>query len=187
MSAILVVDDESHQRLLLREEFQREGHTVLTASNGEEALSAVAATMPHIVVLDIRMPGMDGIELLGNLRSISNRLPVVLYTAFAGYQDNYMSWAANAYVLKSSDLTELKQTVRHILKMTQGAERQRRGSPRSATDGEAALAPRQSRDTVGIAPGRSTCKLLTCTVQAMLPAPPMRQYSTVALLGWSRA
>ena len=96
MAAILVVDDESHQRLLLREEFQRDGHTVLTASNGEEALSAVATTMPHIVVLDIGLPGMDGIELLGNLLSINNRLPVVIYTSSASYRDNWMSWAANA-------------------------------------------------------------------------------------------
>ncbi len=115
MAAILVVDDESHQRRLLREEFQQEGHMVQTASNGEEALSAVAMAMPHIVVLDIAMPDMDGIELLGRLLSISNRLPIVIYSGFASYQGNFMSWAADAYVLKSSDLTELKQTIRHTL------------------------------------------------------------------------
>jgi len=115
MATILVVDNDSNQRLLLREAFQQEGHTVLTASNSEEALSAVATTMPHVVVLDIGLPGMDGIELLGRLVSISNRLPVVIYTGLASYRDSFMSWAADAYVLKSSDLTELKQTIRHIL------------------------------------------------------------------------
>jgi len=115
MATVLVIDDESHQRLLLREEFEQAGYTVLTASNGEEALSAIARTMPHIVVLDIYMPGMDGIELLGKLLSISNRLPVVIYTGLASYRDNFMSWAADAYILKSSDLTELKRTILHIL------------------------------------------------------------------------
>ena len=178
---ILVVDDESHQRLLLREAFQQDGHTVLTASNGEEALSAVGRAMPHIVVLDIGMPGMDGIELLGKLLSISNRLPVVIYTAFASYQDDYMSWAADAYVLKSSDLTQLKQTVRRLLEMPQGAARQPRDWPQWAMDGKTPLVAQQFCDTAGIAPGGSICRLLTCTVQAMLPAPSARQYSMVSL------
>lgn len=185
MAAILVVENESHQRLLLKEVFQEEGHTVLTASNGEEALSAIAGTMPHIVVLDIGLPGMDGIEFLGKLLNSNNRLPVVIYTAFASYLDNFMSWTADAYVLKSSDLTELKQTVRQILDTTQGAAREERGWPRSATDGEAPLVPQRFCDTAGMLPGRSICRLLTCTAQAMLPAPPAchrRRLSKVAEL-----
>jgi len=183
MSAILVVDDEKHQRLLLREEFQQEGHTVLTASNGEEALSALTRAMPHIVVLDIGLSGMDGIELLGKLLTINNRLPVVIYTGFASYLDNWMSWAANAYILKSSDLTELKQTIRGILDMTPAAARQQRGWPRWAMDGQAPLVPQQFRDRAGIPlPRMSTCKLLTHTAQAMLPAPAACRPSMLPLI-----
>ena len=70
---------------------------------------------PDLVVLDIVMPGMDGIEILGRLLSHDNKLPVIFHTAYTGYQDNFMSWAADAYLIKSSDLTELKTRIRETL------------------------------------------------------------------------
>ena len=115
MAAILGVEDDEHQRLLLQEELEYDGHMVLTAVNAREALGTVARTMPDLVVLDIGMPGMDGLELLGKLLGVNNKLPVVIYTAYASFQNNFMSWAADAYVIKQSDLSELKQTIRNVL------------------------------------------------------------------------
>ena len=115
MAAILVVEDDKHQRLWLQEELQLDGHAVLSAANAAEALAAVQRTMPDLVVLDIGMPGVDGLDLLGRLMDVNNRLPVVIHTAYASYQDNFMSWAADAYVIKQSDLCLLKRTIHDVL------------------------------------------------------------------------
>jgi DNA-binding response OmpR family regulator len=112
---ILVVDDEEHQRRLYTQEFEADGYEVVQAENGRVALEKAASEKPDIVVLDICMPGMDGIEALGRILSGDYRIPVVLNTAYGGYRKNFMSWAADAYVVKSADLTELKATVRDIL------------------------------------------------------------------------
>jgi len=115
MPAILIVDDDKNHRLLLEEEFAEEGYNVLTATNGPDALATIERAMPDVVVLDLAMPGMDGLELLGRLLGINNRLPVVIHTAHPNYQDSFMSWAADAYVIKHSDLSELKDIVRCVL------------------------------------------------------------------------
>jgi DNA-binding response OmpR family regulator len=67
------------------------------------------------VVLDIAMPGMDGVEALGRILSQDNRLPVILHTAYATYKDNFMTWSADAYVVKSSDRSELKIEIERVL------------------------------------------------------------------------
>jgi CheY-like chemotaxis protein len=67
------------------------------------------------VVLDIAMPGMDGIEALGRLLARNNQLPVILHTAYATYKDNFMTWSADAYVVKSQDLGELKSEIQRVL------------------------------------------------------------------------
>ncbi len=115
MAAILVVEDDRNQRLLLQEELAGDGHAVLCAANGQDALAAVGQTMPDLVIMDIAMPEMDGLELLGRLLAVNHQLPVIIHTAYASYKDNFMSWAADAYVVKSADLSELKRTVRELL------------------------------------------------------------------------
>ena len=65
-------------------------------------------------VLDIRMPGPDGIETMGRMLSRDNRLPVILNTAYSSYKESFLSWSADAYVVKSSDLTELKAKIREV-------------------------------------------------------------------------
>ena len=120
MAAILIVEDDRNQRLWLQEELEFDGHTVATAANAAEALDAVRDAMPDVVVLDIAMPGVDGLDLLGKLLDINNQLPVVIHTAYSSYQDNFMSWAADAYVIKQSDLSQLKHTIRQVLASRHG-------------------------------------------------------------------
>ncbi len=112
---ILVVDDEENQRRLYSQEFEADGYEVIEAENGRVALEKAASEKPDIVILDICMPGMDGIEALGRILSADYRIPVVLNSAYGAYRKNFMSWAADAYIVKSADLTELKATVRDIL------------------------------------------------------------------------
>ena len=115
MPAILIVEDDKHQRLLLEEELQGEGHTTVAVATAREAIRAVSRTMPDLVVLDIKLPGMDGMELFGKLVGLDFRLPIVIYTGYAAYEGSFLACGADAYVIKRSDLSELKDTIRGIL------------------------------------------------------------------------
>jgi two-component system response regulator (stage 0 sporulation protein F) len=112
---VLVVEDESALSELYQDELEAEGYEVIRVPSGAEAIRVVSERRVHVVVLDIAMPGMDGIEALGRILSVDNCLPVILNTAFTGYQENFLTWAAEAYVVKSSDLSELKQRLAEAL------------------------------------------------------------------------
>ena len=115
MKTILVVDDDEAIRTLLQEELEDEGYKVLIATNARDALKMVASEALDLVILDIRMPGMDGLEALPRILGIKEGLPVILNTAYSHYQESFMSWAADAYVVKSSDLTELKEKIKELV------------------------------------------------------------------------
>jgi DNA-binding response OmpR family regulator len=112
---ILVVDDEPNIRLLYKKELRDEGYEVLLAGDAREALKTLEQVRPDLIVLDIKMPGMDGIETLGRILGRDSAIPVILNSAYSSYKDSFMSWSADAYVIKSSDLTELKTKIRTIL------------------------------------------------------------------------
>lgn len=114
---ILVVDDEENIRLLLREELTDEGYDVETASNAEECLQKCDKESFDLVILDIEMPGKNGIEVAGLLRRQQPGIKIVLLTAYSHYKYDLSSWAADAYVVKSADLTELKRTIEELLKL----------------------------------------------------------------------
>ena len=115
MSRILIVDDDDNQRLLYRELFEDEGYQVVEARDGHEALTRIENDPPDVVVLDINMPGMDGLQTLTRIHNINRRLPVILHSAYAAYKDQFVSWIAEAYVTKSSNPDELIQPVGAVL------------------------------------------------------------------------
>ena len=112
MARILIVEDDPNEALLYRKEFEEEGYRVDVVNDGDAAISYVQKSTPAVVVLDINMPIRDGVDTLTHLMEINNQLPVILNTAYSAYKDNFMTWAAVAYVVKSSDLSELKEAVR---------------------------------------------------------------------------
>ena len=112
---LLVVDDDVNQGILYEQELEDEGYDVDVANSGVQAIALLNSTQYDLVVLDIGMPDMDGLETLGRMLSMDNKLPVILNTAYPSYKDNFMSWAADAYVVKSSDLNELKGCIRESL------------------------------------------------------------------------
>lgn len=112
---ILVVEDDTNQRALYEEELSDEGYNILSAGDGKEALACVARQKPDLIVLDVNMPAMDGLDTLARLLESDAKIPVVLNTAYASYRDSFASWSADAYVVKSSDLSELKATVKRLL------------------------------------------------------------------------
>ncbi|AFM24358.1 response regulator [Desulfomonile tiedjei] len=115
MKHILVVDDEKHICELYRSELEDEGYAVTIAHSGIEALEKVESDPPDLVVLDIQMPGMDGIETLEKLLGRDKGIPVILNTAYSHYKDDFTTWGADAYVVKSSDTTVLKQEIKRLL------------------------------------------------------------------------
>jgi CheY-like chemotaxis protein len=112
---ILVVEDDKNQILLYQMELATEGYKVITASNGAEAVKKVETNSIDLIVMDIAMPHMDGIEALGKILAKNNQIPCILHTAYASYRDNFMTWSADAYVTKNSDLTELKNKIKELL------------------------------------------------------------------------
>ncbi|MEK6778205.1 MAG: response regulator [Candidatus Deferrimicrobiota bacterium] len=115
MKKILVVDDEENIRELYRDELAEEGYRIDLAENGLEALSKLESFRPDLVTLDVMMPGMDGIEVLRRIREKNPSIPVLLLTAFGEFRQDFNTWASDAYIVKSADVSELKQTVRKLL------------------------------------------------------------------------
>ena len=115
MEKVLCVDDDLSLLRLYQDELTEEGYEVVLAKDGKEAITKFEKENPQVVVMDIRMPVMDGIEALTNLLGKDRQIPVILNTAYPQYKENFMTWGAEAYVVKSSDLTELKQKIREVL------------------------------------------------------------------------
>lgn len=112
---VLIVDDEENVRFLYEQELIDEGYQTVVARNGKECLEKVASEKPDIVLLDIRMPKMDGLEAIGKIIEINKDMPIIINSAYSTYKDDFMSWAADAYVVKSYDLDTLKTTIRDVL------------------------------------------------------------------------
>lgn len=117
MEKILCVDNDSSLLSLYQEELSQEGYEVILARDGQEALSKFMEQKPQVVVMEIRIPGMDGIETLNAMLGKNRQTQVILNTTYPQYKQNFMIWGAEAYLIKSSDLTELKQRIREAVEM----------------------------------------------------------------------
>jgi len=115
MPKIMVVDDEASIRMLYREEFEDENYEVVEAEDGEGLLEKIEALSPDVIVLDIKMAAYDGLDLLQEIRQKFQELPVIISSAYGAYKGDYKTLAADYYVVKSSDLSELKQKVKKAL------------------------------------------------------------------------
>ena len=115
MSRILIIEDEQNLRLLYQQDLERDGFEVVTAATAAEGLATVEAEAPDLVVMDIRLPGMDGLEAMSRLLDKNPKIPVILNSAYSSYKESFMSWSADAYVVKSSDTGELRTKVRELL------------------------------------------------------------------------
>src|SRR5690348_4902137 len=106
---ILVVDDEASARTALGELLRGEGYAVETAADGFKAMGRLAEFEPDLVLSDLNMPGIDGVELLGKLKELHPELPVVLMTAFGGVETavSAMRQGASDYLTKPLNLDEL--------------------------------------------------------------------------------
>ncbi len=115
MAKLLVVDDESSIRLLYAQELAEDGHDVTTAASATEAVEKLAQEGFDLVVLDIKLKNESGLDLLQKIVKERHEMPVILCTAFSFYKDDFSAWLADGYVVKSSDLTELKEEIKRVL------------------------------------------------------------------------
>ena len=115
MSRLLVVDDEANIRLLYAEELTEEGYDVVTAAGTAEAVERLQEGTFDLAVLDIKLKNESGIELLQKLVKERHDMPVILCSAFSCYKDDFSAWLADGYVVKSGDLSELKQEIARVL------------------------------------------------------------------------
>ena len=112
---LLIVEDDVNQRALYEEEMRDEGYEVVTASDGRQALQVASDAHPDLVIMDVNMPVMDGLDTMSRLIEVDRRIPVIIHTAYASYKESFASWSADAYVIKSGDLSGLKAKVRELL------------------------------------------------------------------------
>ena len=115
MSRILVVEDEENIRLLYKEELQDLGYEVIQASDGREAIEKFDLHRPDLIILDIQLPELDGIETMKVIREKSKDVPIILCTAYGEYKHDLQTWASEVYIIKSADLKELISAVNRIL------------------------------------------------------------------------
>lgn len=115
MKRVLIVEDEPRLRLLYQLEFEAEGYRVVEAANADEALQRLEQEGADVVVLDISLPEESGLELLREMIERWRDLPVVINTAYDFYRRDFRSWGAEAFLVKSGDLTELKETVARLV------------------------------------------------------------------------
>ena len=116
---ILVTDDEANIRMMLRTALESDGYDVLEASNGREALDVIKQSAPDLMVLDLNMPVLDGLETVSKLRELEGpgeQIPIVAITAFdvPGMEDAALETGCNRYLRKPLDLEELDRTLRSL-------------------------------------------------------------------------
>lgn len=115
MAKILIVDDEENIRFLYSEELKADGYEVITAESGYKLLERIEKERPDIILLDIKMADYNGLDLLQDIRNKYYNLPVILCTAYDSYKGDVKTIAADSYVIKSFDLTELKKRITQAL------------------------------------------------------------------------
>lgn len=113
--SILVVDDEEHMLRLYEKELSEDGYQVKTATGAEDALEIAQKGQVDLVVLDIKLEGKNGLEILSDFRRINKDLPIILNSAYSTYKSDFQTWLADAYLVKSSNLEELKKTIRELV------------------------------------------------------------------------
>ena len=115
MAKILIVDDEEGIRMLYAMELEDEGYEVIALPDGKELLAVVEKEAPDCIILDIKMREYNGLDLLQQIRRRHYDLPVILNSAYSSFKVDLKAVAADYYVVKSSDLSELKEKLKIAL------------------------------------------------------------------------
>ncbi len=117
MSSILIVDDDSELRQSFEKLLSEDGHDVITASTGEEGIETVRTREPDLVIMDVRMPGMSGLDAFKAMREIEPKLPVIIMTAFGTTETAIQATKLGAfdYVLKPFEIPDILSLIEQAL------------------------------------------------------------------------
>ncbi|WP_141395239.1 MULTISPECIES: response regulator [Bacillus] len=114
---LLIVDDQFGIRILLNEVFSKEGYQTFQAANGYQALDIVEKHSPDLVLLDMKIPGMDGIEILKRLKAINKDIQVIIMTAYGELDmiQESKDLGAITHFAKPFDIDEIREAVRKYM------------------------------------------------------------------------
>lgn len=119
MEKILIVDGDEYACRLYAEQFVREGYSVTCLYDGFRAIREIAVNPPDLLIVEAVLPGISGIELLLKAKSSNPRLPVIIYTGYELYKNNYLAWIADEVLIKSGKTDQLVTAVRKLLARSQ--------------------------------------------------------------------
>src|SRR4051794_13027351 len=160
MATVLVVDDEDDIRELVRINLELDGHRVVCAANGDEALDALRRDAPDLVLLDVMMPGLDGWEVLGSIKAESDAAladtPVMMVTARTDDLDRIRGAIEGAiqYITKPFQVGQLRQMVREALESDEPELVTRRRAQQTALEQLARIERGDQREAQGSSPPR---------------------------------
>ncbi|MEK5382599.1 response regulator [Niallia sp. FSL W8-0635] len=114
---ILIVDDQFGIRILLNEVFQKEGYKTFQAANGNQALEIVTSEFPDLVLLDMKIPGMDGIEILKRMKKLNQDIRVIIMTAYGELDmiQEAKDLGALTHFAKPFDIDDLRDAVKKYI------------------------------------------------------------------------
>lgn len=117
MKRILIVDDEANIRELFEDELTDAGYAVVTADSAEDGMSKMSFGAPDLLVLDVRMPGKTGLEMLEEIRKTFPDLPVIVCSALRGLHEDYTVWEnkVSAFLNKPVDMRDLRAKVEEAI------------------------------------------------------------------------
>ena len=116
MKSILIADDDEVTRTILEKALEKEGYRIMTAVNGREAVEKVKEESPDLLILDIRMPDMHGLEVLEVVRKENKALPIVVCSGVGQLRDDFAVLSSNisAFITKPVDVEKLKEKIKEI-------------------------------------------------------------------------
>ncbi len=112
---VLIIDDEEHVRMLYAEELGALGYNAVLSDGGSDPLALLEEHKPDLIILDIKLESRSGLDMLQIIRCRHAELPIILCTAYDSFRFDLKSIAADAYVVKSYDSTELMRTVEKLI------------------------------------------------------------------------
>ncbi|MBI1883333.1 MAG: response regulator [Chlamydiae bacterium] len=118
---ILVVDDEIEFLEIIKTRLEANGHTVVTATSGEEALQKVKAERPDAILMDVTMPGINGLDVLKKIRQEDKRLPIFIMTAFSSEEKSSLAnmLDASGFILKTDDLKRQIENIGTVIRIAE--------------------------------------------------------------------
>lgn len=117
LKKILVIECDDNMKSRCAKEISAMGHQPVTASCGLDAVSVFQDEKPDLVVIELKLPDINGFEVLRKMLWLAPETPVIIHSSFSHYRSDFKSWAADEYIVKSADMTELRDAINRVLSL----------------------------------------------------------------------